>query len=174
MPPELHNRAADNWRVLLAIADYFGRGEDARPAAIALSANRLDEDPGVILLTDIRIVVDALDVDRIASAALVEALLALEDSLWHDWRGLKDDRPARKLNQSELARLLRPFDIRPRTVRHADSKTSRGYLRDQFEAAWSAYLPGSRHTDTTESNHTVTEVVSRHTARHKLEDLGPT
>jgi hypothetical protein len=143
MPPELHNRAADNWRVLLAIADDLGHGEAARAAAIALSANRLDEDAGVILLTDIRAAFDALGVDRIASATLVEALLALEDSLWHDWRGLKDDRPARKLNQSELARLLRPFDIRPRTIRHADSKTSRGYLRDQFEAAWAAYCPAA-------------------------------
>ena len=55
-------------------------------------------------------------VDRLTSAALVEALLALEDSLWHDWRGLRDDRPARKLSQSELARLLRPFSIRPHVI----------------------------------------------------------
>ena len=60
MPPELHNRAADNWRVLLAIADDLGHGEAARAAAVALSVNRLDEDPGVILLTDIRTVFDSL------------------------------------------------------------------------------------------------------------------
>ena len=120
MPPELHNRAADNWRALLAIADDLGHGEDARAAAIALSINRLDEDPGVILLTDIRSVFDALGVDRLTSAALVEALLALEDSLWHDWRGLHDDRPARKLSQSELARLLRPFNIRPHVFGRAN------------------------------------------------------
>jgi hypothetical protein len=144
MPPELHNRAADNWRVLIAIADDLGRGEAARAAAVALSVNRLDEDPGVILLGDIRTVFDTLGVDRITSAALVEALLAL-DSLWHDWGGLHDDRPARKLSQSELARLLRPFDVRPRTIwpvqRHPDAKSSKGYLRDQFEAVWASYCP---------------------------------
>jgi Protein of unknown function (DUF3631) len=106
----------------------------ARAAAIVLSANRLD---------DIRIVFDGLGVDRLTSIALIEALLALEDSLWHDWRGLRDDRPARKLGQSELARLLRPFDIRPRTVRLSDVKTGRGYLRSQFEATWAAYCPAA-------------------------------
>jgi Transposase/Protein of unknown function (DUF3631) len=36
MPPELRNRAADNWRVLLAIADDLGHGAAARAAAVAL------------------------------------------------------------------------------------------------------------------------------------------
>ena len=47
VPPTLRNRVADNWRVLLAIADSFGRGEAAREAAVALSVDRLDEDAGV-------------------------------------------------------------------------------------------------------------------------------
>ena len=145
MPPELHNRSADNWRPLLAIADDLGHGEAARAAAVALSGNRLDEDPGVILLIDIRTVFEALGVDRISSKALVMALLEL-DSLWNDWRGLRDDRPPRKLNQSELARLLRPFEIGPtRTIwpepRRPESKSFRGYYRSQFEAAWAAYCP---------------------------------
>ena len=147
MPPELHNRAADNWRVLLAIADDLGHGEAARAAAVAHSVNRLDEDPGVILLADIRTVFNSqwgsLG-NRITSANLIEELLAL-DSLWNDWRGLRDDRPARKLNQSELARLLRPFDIRPRTIwpvrRRPDAKSGKGYLREQFEAVWASYCP---------------------------------
>jgi hypothetical protein len=86
MPPELRNRAADNWRVLLAIADDLGHGAAARAAAVALGTSRLDEDPGIVLLNDTRSVFDALGVDRITSAALVEVLLGL-DSLWHDWRG---------------------------------------------------------------------------------------
>jgi Protein of unknown function (DUF3631) len=73
MPPELHARVAGNWRVLLAIADDLGHGEAARATAVALSGNRLDEDPVVILLTDIRTAFEALGVDRITSAALVEA-----------------------------------------------------------------------------------------------------
>jgi uncharacterized protein DUF3631 len=146
MPCELSNRAADNWRVLFAIADDLGHGQEARDAAIALNVNRLDEDPGIVLLGDIRSIFDALGNDRISSAVLVANLLVL-DSLWSDWRGLRDDRPARKLNQSELARLLRPFDIQPRSIwpkgRHTVGDSRKGYYRVQFEAAWAAYCsPG--------------------------------
>jgi hypothetical protein len=37
MPPELSNRAADNWRVLIAIGDALGHGIEAREAAIGTS-----------------------------------------------------------------------------------------------------------------------------------------
>jgi hypothetical protein len=65
MPAMLRDRAADNWRVLLAIADNLGYGEPARLAAVALSANRPDalamrsEDPGVRALVDTRTVFNA-------------------------------------------------------------------------------------------------------------------
>ena len=116
MPPMLRNRAADNWRVLLAIADDLGHGEAARSAAVALCAKRPDEDPGVTLLADVRTVFEALEFDRIASLALVETLIGLDDALWNEWHGPNDDRPPRKLTQGELSRLLRPFGIRPKTI----------------------------------------------------------
>ena len=131
-------REGDNWRVLLAIADALGHGEAARAAEAALNAGRMDEDPGVKLLTDIRAVFDTNVIDRIWSAALVETLVAFEDGFWNEWRGLRDDRVSRKLTQGELARLLRMFTIRPRTVR-IGKETRQGYYRHQFEAAWRAY-----------------------------------
>jgi hypothetical protein len=98
-------------------------------------------------LTDICGIFLRLGIHRIASAALIEALLALDDGLWLDWRGPNDDRPPHKLNQSELARLLRPFDIWPKTVwpvrRGPQTKSSRGYYRAQFEVAWAAYCPAA-------------------------------
>jgi hypothetical protein len=145
MPPSLRNRAADNWRVLFAIADDLGHGEEARAAAVALNSGRLDEDPGVLLLIDIRVVFEALGVDRIVSTALVEVLHGLDDRMWMDWRGPNDDRPPHKLNQAELARLLRGLGIRPKTIwpvpRQPGSKSGRGYMRSQFEEAWAAYCP---------------------------------
>jgi hypothetical protein len=145
MPPSLRNRAADNWRPLLSVADSFGYGEAARAAAEALSADRPDEDPGVVLLTDIRTVFQVNGGDRMASSALVEALVQLDDGMWHEWRGPHDDRYPRKLSQPELSNLLRPFGIRPKTIwpirRQPGDKSSRGYLRSQFEAAWRAYCP---------------------------------
>jgi Protein of unknown function (DUF3631) len=61
LPPELHDRAADNWRPLVAIADACGREwrRRTRGAALALSAVLQHEDPGVILLEDIGEVFDA-------------------------------------------------------------------------------------------------------------------
>ena len=147
MPTELHNRAADNWRVLLAIADDLQHDQIARTAAVALNAYMLDEDPAIVALTDIRYVFDERGVDRISSAELVTAMHAL-DSLWLDWRGFRDDRPPHKLNQSELARLLRPFNIRPRSIwpahrRRVDKhlKSQKGYWRVDFDRAWRAYCP---------------------------------
>jgi hypothetical protein len=147
MPPALRNREADNWRVLLSIADGLGHGEAARSAALTLSANRSDEDPGVTLLDNIRGVFQALGVDRIASSALVEELIGLDDGLWNEWRGPNDDRPPRALTQGEMSRLLRPFGIRPKTIwparRRPDDKSCRGYMRSQFDAAWRAYCPSA-------------------------------
>jgi hypothetical protein len=62
MPPKLRNRAADNWRPLIAIADACGAdwGGRVREAAIALSGDQ-EEEPGVTLLQDIREIFDARD-----------------------------------------------------------------------------------------------------------------
>jgi hypothetical protein len=76
---------------------------------------------------------------------------ARSDGFWGEWRGPNDERPPRKLTQGELARLLRPFQIRARTIwppqRRPGDRSKRGYLRSQFEAAWRAYCasPARRH-----------------------------
>jgi Protein of unknown function (DUF3631) len=143
MPAELHNRLADNWRPLFAVADDLGHGEGARSAALELSANRPDEDPGIILLTDIRTAFTRLNTDRVTSADLVGELLAIND-FWLDW---SDERAGRKLNQGDLARMLRAFRIRSSSIwpvqRTPSSKSRKGYLREQFEAAWATYCDGT-------------------------------
>jgi hypothetical protein len=134
----------DNWRPLLTIADACGDdwGAAARKAAVAMSSGQ-DEDAVVMLLDDIRQIFDARKVDRIASAALIAALLAMDDAPWGEWRGIRHDRQPRKLSQSELAALLAPFGIRPRSIwpprRKLESKSAKGYLRRDFEKAWRAY-----------------------------------
>jgi hypothetical protein len=45
----------------------------------------------------------------------------------------------RELTANTLARLLRRFDIAPRTIR-GETDTFKGYLRAFFEDAWSRYL----------------------------------
>jgi putative DNA primase/helicase len=142
MPPELLNRHGDNWRVLFSIADDLGHGEEARAAALELFARRTDEDAGVVLLNDVWTIFQRLGVDRITSGELIRELLALNE-LWSDWC---DDRPGRKLNQAFLARLLRPFGIWSKSIwpqqRTPDSRSRKGYTRDQFESAWHSYCSG--------------------------------
>ena len=152
MPTGLRNRTADNWRPLLATADACGEewGRQAREAAVLMARGYHDEDPAVTLLEHIRHVFMLRYIDRISSADLIKALLAMEDAPWNEWRGIRDDRQPRKLSQGELARLLAPFRIRPRTIwlahRNPESKSHRGYFRSDFEKAWRAYCPADTPT----------------------------
>lgn len=143
MPPELRNRARDNWRPLIAIADTFGEtwGQLARDAAIALSQDDHYENPMVLLLQDIRRVFDNRGEAKIASEALVAELVAIEDGgTWGEWRGLNDNHPPRKLTPAALARLLKEFGIRPQKRRQGQG-FFRGYFRSQFEKAWTQNCP---------------------------------
>ncbi len=146
MPPELTGSQADNWRVLVAIADACGPeiGELARAVAIRMSRN-LDEDFEVLLLRDIRDLFDRTREDRLASAIIVEHLNALPHGLWIDWRGKNDTDAPRPMSAAIMAKLLAVFRIRPVTIwplgRTADTKSSRGYRRDQFVDAWRRYCP---------------------------------
>jgi Protein of unknown function (DUF3631) len=145
MPTGLRGRAADNWRVLLSIADAYGWGERAREAALIMARGYRDEDIAVTLLRHIRDIFEAYSVDRIASALLVAALCELEDAPWAEWRGVKDDQAPRKLTQATLASLLKAFHIYSRTTwpakRTADSKSRKGYYKTDFKAAWASYCP---------------------------------
>jgi Protein of unknown function (DUF3631) len=146
MPEQVCNhRQADNWRPLLAIADTFGAqcGRLAREAAVEFANMQQDEDAQVLLLHDIRDIFDARDVDRLTSVALVSALNDIEDAMWSEWRGLHGNQQPHRLSQGELARMVAPFGIRPKTIwplqRTPTSRSAKGYLRSQFEQAWSSY-----------------------------------
>jgi hypothetical protein len=146
MPAGFRNRLKDNWLPLLAIADDLGHGEAARAAASVLrrSAGPGDEDAAVVLLANIRRVFAMHGIDRITSAALVKALVEeIDDSPWVEWRGSRDDQRPHKLTEAELALLLRPFQIKPRTIwptpRRPETKSAKGYLRAWFEDAWRRY-----------------------------------
>jgi uncharacterized protein DUF3631 len=143
MPAPLRDRQADNWRPLIAIADAFGAdwAVRAREAALSWSGQPHDEDPAVVLLRDIRDIFDGHGVDRLASKTMVDHLTGADDARWSEWRGIHGNQQPRKLSPGELARLLEPFQIRPRTIRvfAAGKPTVKGYYRTQFEAAWRSY-----------------------------------
>jgi Protein of unknown function (DUF3631) len=143
MPKQLRNRLADNWRPLLSIADSLGMGEEARKAAIAFADAFQDADVRILALIDIRTVFDANAVDRLPSKMLLDALHALDDSDWTEFRGIRGDQSPHRLKAGELAGMLREFGIKPRVIwplkRTTDSISARGYLRSSFEQAWRMY-----------------------------------
>ncbi|WP_172899873.1 DUF3631 domain-containing protein [Bradyrhizobium erythrophlei] len=143
MPAGIRNRLADNWRPLLSIADSLGWGERAREAMLIMAREYQDADVKILLLDDIRRVFDARAVDRLPSKVLLDALHALDDSDWREFRGVRGDGSPHKLRDSELATMLREFKIRPRSIwplhRTAKTKSAKGYRREQFEAVWRVY-----------------------------------
>lgn len=138
LPQELSDRQADVSEPLLAIADAAGGewAERARRALIELcaQAQAADDSIGARLLADIRQIFADRDVDRLSSAELTGALEKIETSPWGEWSHGKP------LTAGRLARLLKPFEITPGTIRAGDS-THKGYLREQFSDAFERYLP---------------------------------
>ena len=134
--PDLNDRAADNWRPLLAIADLAGGTwpKEARRAACLLSGEEQDGAIGVELLRDIRSAFGYDDVIR--SSDLVAKLTADPERPWAEW---KHGRP---LTQKQLAGLLAPFHIISLTVHRPGQPDGKGYRRIDFEEAWAAYCPG--------------------------------
>jgi len=123
MPDGLNDRAADNWRPLLSIADVAGGDwpELARTAVKLLAGGDDDhEEARVKLLADIRDIFTGRNVDRMASADIVSALVDMEDRPWPEW---KNGKP---LAQNQLARLLLPFKIKPENIR-VHGKIPKGY-----------------------------------------------
>ena len=143
MPAGIHNRLADNWRPLISIADLLGWGEQAREVMTIFAREFQDADARILLLIDTRRVFDATAADRLPSTVLLDALYALDDSDWGEFRGVRVDQPPHKLKAGELAGMLRDFGIRTHSIwplkRTAASKSQKGYRRQQFEDAWRAY-----------------------------------
>ena len=106
-----------------------------------------DDSVRVHLLADIRDIFNPKPIDknavlpppldRISSRELVAVLLADETSSWLEFN------KGKPLTEVTVARLLKPFEIAPRTIKLVEGQpvTARGYLREFFEDAWSRYLP---------------------------------
>jgi putative DNA primase/helicase len=136
IPDALNDRAADNWRPLLAIADLTGGewSELARQAALTLSGEAQESAVGVELLKDIRLAFG--DDEAIRSADLVAKLTADPERQWAEWKRGKS------LSQKQLGGLLRPFGICSETISIPGLNDAKGYKRVRFEEAWAAYCPG--------------------------------
>ena len=148
MPDTFDNRRADNWRVMLAIADLAGEewADKARQTAGTLEGASDTSSIGVRLLADIKRIFDEGAHDCILSAKLVELLKEDPEGPWAEWgRG-------KGLTQNSLAVLLGGgggrgrgsrggFGIRSHDVHLPGGVHGKGYQRSQFEDVWARYLP---------------------------------
>jgi hypothetical protein len=135
MPDGVVDRAADVWEALLAVADLAG-GEwpaKAREAAVALVAAAQQAEPSlnIQLLMDLRIVFG--NEEALSTKVILDRLLALEGSPWGDIRG-------KALDSGKLARRLRQYEVRPKTIR-VGKDTPKGYTRADLHDPWRRYLP---------------------------------
>lgn len=151
LPDGCFNRSADNWRPLFAIAQIAGGEWPQRVAAAYASLTARGEadaeGPGVMLLRDIDGIFRAASADKMSSAEIVNALARIEGHEWAEW-----GRARNPISPNQLAKLLRRFNIAPRTVRLTDGSMAKGYHREMFNDAFAHYLPqfsfSNRHTVT--------------------------
>ncbi len=134
LPDELDDRAAEGWEALFAIADLAG-GEwpkHARTAATGLAKDAPEDEDGhgVLLLKALK----SLFGD--ATALQTETILTgLNESDELPFGGY---RKGVGIDSRGLAKLLRPFEVKPKTLRFGEA-TAKGYNREQFAEPWERY-----------------------------------
>ena len=139
VPDQLHDRAADNWRPLLAIADAAGGEwpERAREAAVELSPGGDADTRRIMLLADIKaIFAERSNPDWIATAFLISGV-------GRDDRAAMEHDPARRQadHGARPASLLEPFKV---FSSHNDTKTTRGYRLNRLRRCMGALFAARR------------------------------
>jgi putative DNA primase/helicase len=139
VPAELHDRAADNWRSLLAIADEAGGGwpERARRAAVALTAAGADdaETMCTMLLADLHELFNAEPSGVLFTAEILAALHKRDDRPWPEYRHGKP------ITGRQVASLIKEVGVPTnKTVRRPGAKTDKGYRVEWFVDAFMRYL----------------------------------
>jgi hypothetical protein len=135
LPNELNDRQHDNWRPLIAIADAISKdmGEKAREAAKVLSKEIVYEDDsaGIMLLADVADIIKEVDT---TAEDIVKKLITMNDRPWPKWR------KGEPLTKTSLARLLKPFHIKPKIM--WEEKTVKKYLAKEIQDAKDRYVDG--------------------------------
>lgn len=134
IPDALNDRAQDNARAICAIADAAGQHwpKTVRAALVGMSKTGEADEPqsaGVMLLRDLAELFETRRGDRLGSADLTEALCALEESPWAEWRR------GSPISPRGVAKLLKPYGIRPN-----HDKGGSFYRPSDFKDAFARYL----------------------------------
>jgi putative DNA primase/helicase len=149
MPPGVISRAAANWRLPLAVADLAGgdMSKHARAVVVKLLASseeiRLTEGQRLLLAIEepLKAQLEWLTQDMLAH------LRADPTSEWCNFRGRG------KLNEWQLAKLLKPYGVRPRLLHPIPGSTKglRGYRYEDFKRlqVFERHIPATARNRTT-------------------------
>jgi hypothetical protein len=144
--PEISNglsdRAADNWRPLLAIAQLAGGywPDKAMTAMFALNQPNADADGasiGVMLLADIQVVLASYAGKNISSEEIIHRLTDHEFSE-RPWLTYSKGFP---ISPRQISNILKPFGIKSDTRHLPDGSKRKGYVVAEFEDAFRRYPP---------------------------------
>jgi Protein of unknown function (DUF3631) len=127
-----NNRAAKNWCLQLAIADFAGGSfwpKQARKAAIKLSLERRDPSEGQLLL-DAFWHLFAKHGPDLTSANVRRWLTADPTGVWADFRGKGP------ISERQIAVLLGAYEIHPAVIHPRGHAADRGYKVEWFEIAF--------------------------------------
>ncbi len=137
MPESMGDREQDIWEPLFVLANLAGGEWPDRVtnAALALSGQTTDTNPegSVQLLGAIRAYFEETGCAKVFSAVLVEWLNREADGPFAGWNNGKG------IRQADIRRLLREFEIQPRSVRIGE-ESQKGYASEWFEDAFASYL----------------------------------
>jgi hypothetical protein len=118
MPASLNDRAQDNWRPLIAIADAVGGiwPDKARDAARVLTdADADDLTLSQMALEDFRTIIEQSPDRRIRTQDLVAKFREMTDRPWIEFQGR-----SRSITARDIATLLKPYGIEPKKIRFGE------------------------------------------------------
>ncbi len=116
------------------LAEANGRRRRAtRPSRCRVST--MTSSHSIILLRDLQKLFVRYDGENLPSAFIAERLATMEERPWPAFAYGKPITP------HSIARLLKPFNVRPRQIRLPESgKRGQGYLAEQFRHVFKRYL----------------------------------
>lgn len=163
----IHDRAADNWEPLLAVAMLAGGDWPARCLSAALTlSGAAQEAPSINaeLLADIKAVFERKRASKMFSTDLLAGLCEDTEAPWATWnRG-------REMTARQLSSKLSGFGITSGTIR-IGTETAKGYVLDKFTDAFSRYLPDTRLQSVTPSQPSNGAALSHFPIRHTAADV---
>ncbi|MCD2449723.1 DUF3631 domain-containing protein [Methylicorpusculum oleiharenae] len=168
LPPQLNDRAQDNWEPLLAIAQVAGGRwpELAKRAAIQLSETETSPSVGVELLSDIEEIFEIQLIDKIFTCDLIASLCADDEKSWSTYNRGKPISPR------QVSTRLNGYGIKSKDIRiGCDHK--KGYYKAQFEEAFSRYVHGNSVTLADPPFSSVTTRHSTNDAAYSVTDRKP-